>query len=65
MKWLVERQRSSEDRRIWLLALTKEGKKAFTRIHDGYRAMASAMLAPLNEKERSQLMSLFSKMGFE
>ena len=62
---LMERQRSSEDRRIWLLALTSKGRKAYRQIHDGYRSMASAMLAPLNEKERAQLISLLSKMEFE
>lgn len=60
---LLARQRSSEDRRIWLLVLTKNGEKAFGRIHDGYRAMAAAMLAPLDDDERAQLLSLFSRMA--
>ncbi len=62
---IVQRDRSKEDRRIWLINLTKRGKAAYANINDGYREMASIMLSPLTENEQATLVSLLSKMDFD
>ena len=60
---IVERVRSTEDRRVWLLALTKDGLALYADQEKLYRAIATEMLAPLDATERETLIALMSRMA--
>lgn len=60
---IVERVRSKEDRRVWLVTLTKQGQKIYANEEKVYRAVANEMLAPLDEAEQDLLISLMDRIG--
>ncbi len=60
---LVERVRSTEDRRVWLVALTQEGQTLNADQEKLHQAIATEMLAPLNESEQATLIALLSRMA--
>jgi DNA-binding MarR family transcriptional regulator len=59
---LVARQRSETDRRVWLVTLTRDGEAAFAEDTALYHRVAAAMLEPLDERERDQLLQLLAKV---
>lgn len=64
---LVKRNRSTEDRRIWYVKLTKKGQDLVTKIDKPNLALHSEVLQNLSEKECHQLLDLLEKTraGFE
>ena len=59
---VAERVRSAEDRRVWLVALTKKGDTVYHGLDAFYDTVSTRMLAPLTEKERTQLVSLLTRV---
>lgn len=59
---LVSRMRSQTDRRVWLVELTANGRRAFAEEDGVYRQVAGAMLAPLDNAERATLTALLQKI---
>lgn len=59
---IVHRVRSTEDRRVWLVELTRHGKNVSAKREDAYRAIAKGMLAPLSESEQVTLIELLSRV---
>ncbi len=58
----VRRVRSEADRRVWLVELTDDGRRAF-EAEDAVRKKAvDAMLAPLDGDERATLVALLEKV---
>ena len=60
---LVRRQRSQEDRRVWLVELTRQGEKVVAAEDQVYQRIAEEMLTPLSASERATLTELFERMG--
>ena len=60
---IVERVRSREDRRVWLVALTDAGQALYADQEKLYQAIAAEMLAPLDEAERETFIALMSRIG--
>ena len=60
---LVQRVRSREDRRVWLVALTEEGLALYANQENVYQAVATEMLAPLESAERETLIALMERIG--
>ena len=60
---LVRRQRSHEDRRVWLVELTAQGEEVVAAEDQVYQRIAEEMLAPLSAPERATLTELFERMG--
>lgn len=60
---VVERIRSQEDRRVWLVALTEKGRALYAAEAKVYETVAQHMLAPLNEDERNTLIALLTRIG--
>lgn len=60
---LVRRRRSGEDRRVWLVELTENGRSVVAEEERVYFQMASEMLGPLSPAERESLMALLERVG--
>ena len=60
---IVQRVRSQEDRRVWLVALTERGLALYADQENVYQAVAAEMLAPLDEAEQKTLISLMGRIG--
>lgn len=60
---LASRSRSTDDRRVWLVELTADGREAVEADDAGYEAVAAEMLAPLTESEQATLMKLMAKIA--
>ena len=60
---IVERVRSRDDRRVWLVALTKAGLALYADQEKLYQAIAAEMLAPLDEAEQETLIALMNRIG--
>ena len=60
---LVRRQRSSEDRRVWLVELTSQGEEVVAAEDQVYRRIAEEMLTPLSLSERTTLTELLERVG--
>ena len=60
---VVQRRRSDEDRRVWLVALTDKGEGVVAAEDEVYQRVATEMLAPLSASERSMLISLLERVG--
>ena len=60
---IVQRVRSQEDRRVWLVALTDSGQELHADLENVYQAIAVKMLAPLNEAEQETLIALMDRIG--
>ncbi len=60
---IVQRVRSQEDRRVWLVALTERGQELYADQQNVYHAVAAEMLAPLDEAEQNTLISLMGRIG--
>ncbi len=52
---MIARKPSSADGREYVLALTSQGRKAFTPLDERSREWVAALLAPLGESDRSRL----------
>ena len=61
-KNFVRRDRSSEDRRIVRVGLTKEGTRFFEIVQASRLQLASACLEALDEQEQDRLLELFRKI---
>jgi DNA-binding MarR family transcriptional regulator len=62
---LLERRDNADDRRVYALHLTEKGAKAMTDIGRIARAHDDEICASLNEKERSALWSMLSRIADE
>jgi DNA-binding MarR family transcriptional regulator len=60
---VVERRRSKEDRRVWLVALTEKGDAVLATEDKVYEEVAREMLAPLDPEERTTLIALLERVG--
>ncbi|HEY0757827.1 MAG TPA: MarR family transcriptional regulator [Acidisarcina sp.] len=60
---LVSRTEQAEDRRIRVVALTREGRALITRIFSHHAAAMEAAAAGLSRRERVQLVQLLKKLG--
>jgi DNA-binding MarR family transcriptional regulator len=60
---LVERQRAARDRRVVLVQLTAQGRRLHEQAHRHRRQMATAMLAPLDDREQRVFLALMHKIG--
>jgi MarR family transcriptional regulator, lower aerobic nicotinate degradation pathway regulator len=60
---LVERVRSMQDRRAFLIHLTPNGRETQHRAAAALAGAADALLAPLNLAERRQLVDLLAKVA--
>ena len=61
-KNFVRRDRSSEDRRVVRVALTKEGTKFYELVKAGQLRLADDALSTLNAQEQELLLELFRKI---
>jgi len=61
-KNFVRRDRSSEDRRIVRVELTKEGTRFYELVKDGQLRLADDALSTLNSREQDLLLELFRKI---
>ena len=59
---VAERVRGTNDRRVWLVALTKKGDSVYHDLDTFYSMISKRMLEPLAENERTQLVSLLSRV---
>ena len=59
---LVERQPHPTDRRKLLIDLTPEGRQTIDRILPGVHRLETAVMQPLSEEERRQLLGLIAKV---
>ncbi|MEM6647313.1 MAG: MarR family transcriptional regulator [Bacteroidota bacterium] len=59
---LVERVRSTADRRVWHVKLTKAGQQAYGDHQKLYATLAARMLEPLSSIERDLLISLLTRI---
>ncbi|HEY0380178.1 MAG TPA: MarR family transcriptional regulator [Pyrinomonadaceae bacterium] len=65
-KGLVERRASGTDRRARIVHLTKEGRKLITRAYAAHAAdMERLSAASLTTRERTKLIRLLKKIGYE
>jgi DNA-binding MarR family transcriptional regulator len=60
---LVERIRSSEDRRVVEVAITATGREEKRRVQAEIAERLSAMLEPLTAEESRELLRLFRKLN--
>ncbi|MGE3800381.1 MAG: MarR family winged helix-turn-helix transcriptional regulator [Candidatus Kapaibacterium sp.] len=60
---LVQRKRSDQDRRVWLVELTEKGKEVVAGEDEIYQQVATEMLAPLKAAERDMLIKLLQRVG--
>src|SRR5215472_15802154 len=60
---LVERVRSTQDRRAFLIHLTSEGRDAQRRAAAALDGAAETLLTPLDEAERRQLVDLLARIA--
>jgi DNA-binding MarR family transcriptional regulator len=63
-KGYVERERSTEDRRIVKLHLTEKGIEAFKVHGDFHKEMVNSALATLTEEEKRVLLKALTKLDF-
>ncbi len=61
----VQRRRSTDDRRVWVAELTDDGRKVVAEKESVYQATAEALLAPLDNAERSRIIELLEKLDHE
>jgi DNA-binding MarR family transcriptional regulator len=59
----VERVRNPDDRRSFLIYLTRDGRKLQTRAAAALNGAADRLLTPLAESEREQLRHLLSRVA--
>lgn len=59
---VVQRRRSEEDRRAWLVALTTQGEQVVAKEDEVYQQVALEMLAPLDASEREALIELLERI---
>lgn len=62
---LVARRRSEEDRRVWLVELTRDGQNVAKADDRVYEEVAADMLAPLSAAERKTLVRLLDRMAHD
>jgi DNA-binding MarR family transcriptional regulator len=60
---LVERVRSTEDRRSYEIRLSAEGRKVLRELRSKAKAHGDRFFAPLTENERKQLHRLLTKLA--
>ena len=59
---LVQRQTSPDDRRAFRVSLTAAGRKAFAAMAQAHEGWVVELLAPLNEREQTQLHKLLGTL---
>jgi DNA-binding MarR family transcriptional regulator len=60
---LVDRERSSGDRRSYEISLNAAGRRVLKTLRTDAKRSGDAMFAPLNQSERQQLHRLLAKMA--
>ncbi len=60
---LIERRRAERDRRIVLVSLTPQGRRLHEQARQHRQQVATAMLAPLNDREQRVFLTLMRKIG--
>ena len=60
---LVQRRRSDQDRRVWLVELTEKGNSVLVEENKIYQKVATEMLAPLKAAERDTLIKLLKRIS--
>lgn len=60
---LVSRNRSEEDRRVFLACLTPKGEKLVREVFPGHAEFVDDLAAELSTRERGQLRELLKKWG--
>jgi len=60
---LVERRRSSDDRRSYQISLNAAGRRTLKALQSDATKSGEAMFAPLSEREREQLHRLLAKLA--
>ncbi len=64
-KGLVQRTRSSTDRRVIYVALTEDGRRIFEEVAQAKLSFHRSLLSVLAEEEQEQLLFLFRKIASE
>ncbi len=64
-KGLVQRTRSSTDRRVIYVALTENGRRIFEEVAQAKLSFHRSLLSVLAEDEQEQLLFLFRKIASE
>ncbi|MMZ65375.1 HTH-type transcriptional regulator MhqR [compost metagenome] len=63
-KGLVERKQHPEDKRVFHVILTEQGKELFDEIFPKHVAMISRSFSFISDEEKKQLIDLLKKIGF-
>ncbi|MEM8485332.1 MAG: MarR family transcriptional regulator [Bacteroidota bacterium] len=61
-KGKVVRVRSKQDRRVWLVELSKAGQDLFEVQAKNYRTVAEELIVPLADEERDTFIALLARM---
>jgi MarR family transcriptional regulator, 2-MHQ and catechol-resistance regulon repressor len=61
-KW-IQRERSSEDRRVVVVSLTPEGRRVIERVFPAHAAHVTALMGALTAEEQETLGALCKKLG--
>lgn len=59
---LVERERSSEDRRVVNVIMLDKGRQTVERLNEERRNITNSIFSPLTEEERNQYLRLLTKV---
>ena len=59
---LIERAASANDKRVQMVRLTAEGRRAFAAMAEAHRAWVADMMAGLDRKEQAELHAMLSKL---
>lgn len=62
---LVVRRRNEEDRRSYIISLTKKGEELISRIFPGHAERIRKRMSRLSREEQNQLSRLLKKLGQE
>ena len=62
---LVKRERSTEDRRLVLVSLSKKGRRMVEEVHKVTLGLMTRLLSRLSAKEREAFLSAYEKMSRE
>lgn len=62
---LVKRERSTEDRRVVLVSLSKKGRRMMEEVHKVALGLITKLLSRLSAREREAFLSAYEKMSEE
>lgn len=64
-KEYATREQVKEDRRVYLISLTKKGQQAFAEHHQYHTKLTEQVMAALSDEESAQLVGLLKKVNAE